>query len=605
MIDIINKKKISVLIIIMFVIFSSIVYAELLDNDVEVEPESDLTYYLDISYDGVDKNGIESSDTKVSEINSDYLYVEDKIPEGLEFTGFIPSSDGSIGAVNRSDGKVCSGYVVDDTEEDNVETTTCESNGDCYYHGLHYTKSDNTVRFKIKDIKAGCKLTVGIITKTPTIDDPNTEEVETRRDFYNTASATESMLTVFSNTVHAYMGNSTSTLYKVKYEYTGNVPSNAPTLPEENSYVEGAKVGVAANINIEGYTFSGWSSDDVDINNETFTMPNKDIVLKGSFNEKNKYKVTYKIDGDIPNEYVIPIEKQYYEGQTVNIDSLKEGDIFSGYKFLGWSTDDVNISDDGDFIMGNKNVTITGKFEVIKYKVEYRFYDTVLPDNSDNYLPETKTYKPGEIIKLENVVEPSGYKFLGWYKEDNFTMPNSDVIIYGEWKKVYGLFEPKIEIDIINKKDGYKVGDKVEYIITITNPEEFDIKDVIVSENNKDVIYIENEHYIKETDDIVTIPIIKAGEKVYLYSNYIVKESDTGIINNEVEIIGALSDNNYELKDKEYKANIDFKVIDENKNEEKTDNPITLDNIYKYIAIFSIAVLGIVILFFIKKKLKK
>lgn len=255
--------------------------------------------------------------------------------------------------------------------------------------------------------------------------------------------------------------------------------------------------------------------------------------------------------------------------------------------------------------MGNKNVTITGKFEVIKYKVEYRFYDTVLPDNSDNYLPETKTYKPGEIIKLENVVEPSGYKFLGWYKEDNFTMPNSDVIIYGEWKKVYGLFEPKIEIDIINKKDGYKVGDKVEYIITITNPEEFDIKDVIVSENNKDVIYIENEHYIKETDDIVTIPIIKAGEKVYLYSNYIVKESDTGIINNEVEIIGALSDNNYELKDKEYKANIDFKVIDENKNEEKTDNPITLDNIYKYIAIFSIAVLGIVILFFIKKKLKK
>ena len=600
-----NKNRKIILITLLFMILSYAVYAELLDNDVEVEPETELTYYLNVSYDGIDKNGISSSDTSVSQINSGYLYVEDKIPEGLEFIGFIPSDDGSIGAVRRSNGDVCPGYVLDDTKEETTNDTICNSNGDCYYHGLHYTKSDNTVRFTVKDIKAGCELTVGIITKTPTIDDPNTEEVETRRDFYNTASATEGILTVFSNTVHAFMGDSTVSLYKVKYEYTGNIPSNAPTLPDENSYVSGSNVGIASPVNIEGYIFSGWSSDDVDINNGTFTMPSNDIVLKGSFEEKTKYKVTYKIDGDIPNGYVIPNEKQYYDGQTVNVDSLKEGDIFNGYKFLGWTTNDINITSDNDFVMENKNITITGKFEIIKYKVEYKFYDTVLPPDSDNYLPSIKEYVPGEKIKLGDVTSPEGYKFLGWYKEDKFVMPESDVVIYGEWKKVYGIFEPKIDIEIIDKKEEYNPGDKVNYRITITNPEDFDIKEVIVRENNSNMEFLENDNYKKESNNYVMIDSIKSKEKIYLYSSYIVKEDDSGIINNEVEIIGALADNKYELKDKEYKASVDFKIRDKNvKINNNTNSPVTLDNIYKYMIIFISAIVGFIIIVVIRKKIK-
>ena len=39
---------------------------------------------------------------------------------------------------------------------------------------------------------AGCSLTVGIITHTPsTVDDPSTAYVEVRRDFYNSATAGE------------------------------------------------------------------------------------------------------------------------------------------------------------------------------------------------------------------------------------------------------------------------------------------------------------------------------------------------------------------------------------------------------------------------------
>lgn len=228
-----------------------------------------------------------------------------------------------------------------------------------------------------------------------------------------------------------------------------------------------------------------------------------------------------------------------------------------------------------------------------------------MPPNSDNYLPSIKEYAPGEKIKLESINSLEGYTFLGWHKEDNFTMPESDVVIYGEWKKVYGIFEPKIDIEIIDKKEKYKPGDKVNYRITIANPEDFDIKEVIVRENNLDMEFLENDNYKKESNNYVMIDSIKSKEKIYLYSNYIIKEDDSGIINNEVEIIGALSNNKFELKNKEYKASVDFKIRDKNvKINNNTNNPITIDNIYKYIVIFLGTIVGIIIIIVISKKIK-
>ena len=105
------------LLCILLTLFIGKSFATLLDNDVEVKENSDLTYYLNVSYDGVDKNGTQSDTTTVSEIKSGTLFVEDKIPDGLEFTGFVTTAGGSIGAVKRSDATACSGKVIDDTNE--------------------------------------------------------------------------------------------------------------------------------------------------------------------------------------------------------------------------------------------------------------------------------------------------------------------------------------------------------------------------------------------------------------------------------------------------------------------------------------------------------
>ena len=55
----------------------------------------------------------------------------------------------TIGAVKRSDGTSCPGSVVGD------------------FAGLVYNESTRTVSFKVKNLQAGCKLTVGIVTTTP------------------------------------------------------------------------------------------------------------------------------------------------------------------------------------------------------------------------------------------------------------------------------------------------------------------------------------------------------------------------------------------------------------------------------------------------------
>ena len=59
--------------------------ADTFSNDDEIQPEKGVAYYLEVSYDGVDKNGVESSDSSLADVRSGYIYVEDKIPDGLEF----------------------------------------------------------------------------------------------------------------------------------------------------------------------------------------------------------------------------------------------------------------------------------------------------------------------------------------------------------------------------------------------------------------------------------------------------------------------------------------------------------------------------------------
>ena len=314
-----DKKKIVIfglsisLFVALLIVLINRSFAVPLDDGARVAPNSDLTYYIDVIYDGKDATAVSSSDTVTANVNSDYIYVEDKLPDGLTFKNFVTTSDGTIGAVKRSDGSSCPGYVVGDSA------------------GLVYDDTTRTVSFKVKNLQAGCKLTVGIVTTTPSL--PRGK----RLDFYNTAFARENNFTFKSNTVHVFMGDEEATLYTVTYKYTGTVPDGAP-VPEVGSYSGGTTVGVEANPTIAGYTFSGWSTSDVTVSNNSFTMPSKNVTFTGSFTAKTKYNVSYSISGPLPEGFVAPTTKSYGAGDDVVLDTLKVGDVINGYRFLGWSS---------------------------------------------------------------------------------------------------------------------------------------------------------------------------------------------------------------------------------------------------------------------------
>ena len=545
-----NKKILLLCISIFFFLFTvKGIYGEELpelQNGVEVEQDSLLVYYLDVSYDGRDYTGTESTKDLKVEVRSGYITVEDKLPDGLTFEGFVETTSGTFGAVD-SKGNTCSGYVVDDSHGADTATN---------YHGLHYDATTRIVSFKVKSLQAGCKLTIGVKTKTPKLGTN-----EKRRDFYNTFQAVEDRLTEQSNQVHVFIGREDEPLYIVNYVYDGTPPENAPDPPESMKYAQNTKVVVANNVNLTGYTFSGWKSSDVTVSSSgTFTMPNRTVTLKGSFTAKPIYKVTYKITGTAPKNYVAPPEESYYENMSVAVDSLSIGDEVDGYRFLGWTTTSGVKIEDGEFLMPNKAVEFVGQFERISYKVKYEFIGTNIPTNWTTLLPAESTHYPGDTVTLVDPKAATGYRFLGWYHKDNFTMPSENVVIQGEWAVENGEFTPSITKTIVKKKTAYRPGDVVEYEIKVTNNEAYEIRDVAIEEKNEKAAFVAGSGYEVVTNRLVRITKIPAKSSVVVKAKYVVDATDKGTIKNRVEIVGALADNNNLLTEDEIFAEETFDV---------------------------------------------
>lgn len=73
--------------------------------------------------------------------------------------------------------------------------------------------------------------------------------------------------------------------HTVTYQYEGTVPDGAPTVPAKVDSWYGANVSIAEPLTLAGYVFSGWTTDTAGavINKGILTMPNADIVLKGTW----------------------------------------------------------------------------------------------------------------------------------------------------------------------------------------------------------------------------------------------------------------------------------------------------------------------------------
>lgn len=539
-----------ILLIIVFYIFNAS-FSSFIDNGERVEEGSTLTYYLDVTYDGKDSEATVSSDTALAKVYSDFIFIEDKIPDGLTFNEFVgPSSGTEIGAVSRNDSSIsCPGYVVGGI------------------NGLSYDSTKRTVSFKIKGLQAGCKLTVGISTTVSSLGN------STRKDFYSVAYAKENLFSRYSNTTHTFMGLDSLVLHSVSYKYAENstVPEGAPTLPDSQSYESGSLVNLISEPSVSGYTFSGWTADNVsiDTSSNTFQMPDADVVLTGSFSKTDQYTVTYSLSDDVkPSGYVLPDAREYPSGEYFKVDILKSGDIVNGYKFLGWDLSSLsgcvssNSSDTDSSIiclMPSNNVSIVGKFEKVQYSVTYQFKGDVLPSNASDLLPSSASYSFQDKVTLADSPVADGYKFLGWSASSTFSMPEEDVVIYGEWAVQAGTFSP--DISVTASLDGVNYGDiavgsiyskkdkKILFKTTISNTANYDIKDVMLKNNLNDNIINESDNYELLDNQYISISTIPSGSSIDIFSEFTIPDIAYNVYPVKMDIIGAVADNNYYLDD--------------------------------------------------------
>ena len=101
-----------------------------------------------------------------------------------------------------------------------------------------------------------------------------------------TYTVTEEAVAGYTTTVNGTNVINTLVTYPVTYRYTGFVPAGAPEVPAGADYPADVTVTVAADPELRGYVFSGWTTSDATVTDGAFNMPAKPVELVGSWSTK-------------------------------------------------------------------------------------------------------------------------------------------------------------------------------------------------------------------------------------------------------------------------------------------------------------------------------
>ena len=171
---------------------------------------------------------------------------------------------------------------------------------------------------------------------------------------------TNNITTPTSGTKTFYAGWVTNT-HQVVYEYSGTVPNGAPNpgVLKMDKVAVGSAVTRAAAPTLAGYTFSGWSTTDATLTGNTFSMPDKNVVFRGTWTA-NTFNITYVYEGDVPTQ-ATPLPSSETGVAFATAKTMAPIPAISGYTFSGWQTSDVVVTNH-QYTMPNNNVTFKGSF---------------------------------------------------------------------------------------------------------------------------------------------------------------------------------------------------------------------------------------------------
>ena len=201
----------------------------------------------------------------------------------------------------------------------------------------------------------------------------DTTDPEFNEDIYH-ALNTETTFTagdkVYNFNVPGVKG--TAPTYKVTYEYTGDVPTGAPALPDEVSYKAGDIVTVALAPTLDGYEFSGWTTTDANVSDGSFTMPSKEVKLTGSWTLRSdlSYTVHYYWNGTTDKV----AEDKTVDGQTFGTEVTEEPAAVTGYTPVSADSKTITIGTDTNANVITfyyyKNVELVANSDTVTYDGE-------------------------------------------------------------------------------------------------------------------------------------------------------------------------------------------------------------------------------------------
>ena len=272
---------------------------------------------------------------------------------------------------------------------------------------------------------------------------------------------------------------------------------NAYTDPahQEKPHWYGDTVTLAPAPTKEGYTFNGWTTDDVTIGeNDTFEMPKQNVTLKASWTKNTKTLTitknwkgttetpavtfqllqarkgenaavyqTFKLDGvvDTGSEVVetapwtatieVPVKDTDGTEFKYSVKETKIGGTSTGagafnvtgtnpdntpYIIGTWSVNSSGLPLKGTWTFTNKYTPKT------PHTLTYQFVGENKPAVE---LPAAETLYENQQTDLAVVVAPDGWSFDGWYTDAGctegnkvtspYTMPGSNMTLYGKWEQ--------------------------------------------------------------------------------------------------------------------------------------------------------------------------
>ena len=358
--------------------------------------------------------------------------------------------------------------------------------------------------------------------------------------------------------------------YKLINEAYASNSLGSIAVPAAQVVDAGSTVSVAEQLSSNpNWIFHGWYYGDQQVS--SLEMSNEDVELTGYY--VNRW--TQTLTRSTPSGH--SCSNVFQDGaETVNVGfpvdwQYKVGEVCRGYEqIVGWQV--VNpmsgtvhyVLSDGTMVdrtsaaipvpnadymlMPERNTTISPILQALpKHTVSY-----ALKEGSESpegvSLPSSSQYYETQTVSLESIpTAPNGWRFLGWYHDDNFVMGDSDVVIEGEWQRFNGEYSPTIEVELENHSSDapYEFADTVEFQITVSNPESFALNNVVIEQSLAGAEWVSGSNPLDLGNGQLQISTIPALSSVTLHATWKNDYDSTDNYTNAISLVSVIPDAEY------------------------------------------------------------